>query len=89
MKKAKQTRKPAHHAHMRHAARTAAETRRCTQCAARASTATACTRRAASARARVVEYLGERISHAQADARYEEKGQDDGHTFLFVVDAGW
>jgi SET domain-containing protein len=35
---------------------------------------------------RVVEYLGERISHATADARYEEKGQDDGHTFLFIVD---
>lgn len=35
---------------------------------------------------RVVEYLGERISHEEADARYEEKGQDDGHTFLFVVD---
>ena len=35
---------------------------------------------------RVVEYLGERISHEEADARYEEKGQEDGHTFLFVVD---
>ena len=35
---------------------------------------------------RVIEYLGERISHAEAVARYEEKGQDDGHTFLFVVD---
>ena len=34
---------------------------------------------------RVVEYLGERISHRQADARYDAKGQDDGHTFLFVV----
>jgi uncharacterized protein len=34
---------------------------------------------------RVVEYLGDRITHEQADARYEEKGQDDGHTFLFVV----
>jgi SET domain-containing protein len=34
---------------------------------------------------RVVEYLGERITHEQADARYEDKGQDDGHTFLFVV----
>jgi hypothetical protein len=34
---------------------------------------------------RVVEYLGDRITHKQADARYEEKGQDDGHTFLFVV----
>ena len=37
---------------------------------------------------RVIEYLGDRISHEEADARYEEKGQDDGHTFLFVVDDG-
>jgi len=35
---------------------------------------------------RVVEYIGERISHEVADARYDEKGDDDGHTFLFVVD---
>ncbi len=35
---------------------------------------------------RVIEYLGERISHEEADARYEDKGDDDGHTFLFVVD---
>jgi SET domain-containing protein len=35
---------------------------------------------------RVIEYLGERISHEEADARYEDKGQYDGHTFLFVVD---
>jgi len=34
---------------------------------------------------RVVEYLGDRITHQQADARYDDKGQDDGHTFLFVV----
>jgi hypothetical protein len=34
---------------------------------------------------RIVEYLGERITHKKADARYEEQGQDDGHTFLFVV----
>ncbi len=33
---------------------------------------------------RVVEYVGERISHEVADARYELK-DDDGHTFLFVV----
>jgi SET domain-containing protein len=33
----------------------------------------------------VIEYLGERISHAVADARYDTK-DDDGHTFLFVVD---
>jgi SET domain-containing protein len=43
---------------------------------------------------RILEYLGERISHAEADARYEKKGKDDGHTFLFiasnrtVIDAG-
>ena len=35
----------------------------------------------------VVEYLGERVSHAQADARYEDKDPNDNHTFLFTVDA--
>jgi len=35
---------------------------------------------------RVLEYLGDRISHAEADRRYAEKGDDDGHTFLFIVD---
>ena len=35
----------------------------------------------------VIEYLGERVSHAQADARYEGKDADDNHTFLFTVDA--
>ena len=34
---------------------------------------------------RIIEYLGERITHAEADRRYEIKGDDDGHTFLFVV----
>ncbi len=34
---------------------------------------------------RIVEYLGDRITHAEADRRYSAKGQDDGHTFLFVV----
>jgi hypothetical protein len=34
--------------------------------------------------ARVMEYIGERISHAEADRRFEEK-DDDGHTFLFVA----
>ena len=33
---------------------------------------------------RIAEYLGERISHEEADARYAAKA-DDGHTFLFVV----
>lgn len=43
---------------------------------------------------RIIEYLGERISHAEADRRYEKKRDDDGHTFLFiasnrtVIDAG-
>jgi SET domain-containing protein len=35
---------------------------------------------------RIVVYLGERITHQQADDRYAARGQDDGHTFLFVVD---
>jgi len=36
--------------------------------------------------ARVDEYVGERISHAEADRRYAEKEEGDGHTFLFTVD---
>lgn len=34
---------------------------------------------------RIIEYVGDRISHAEADARYDAR-PDDGHTFLFVVD---
>jgi uncharacterized protein len=43
---------------------------------------------------RIIEYLGDRVSHAEADRRYDLKGADDGHTFLFiasnrtVIDAG-
>ena len=37
---------------------------------------------------RIVEYLGERVSHREADRRYEEKTTDDNHTFLFIVDRG-
>ncbi len=37
---------------------------------------------------RVIEYLGDRISHKVADQRYEDKDEDDGHTFLFIVDRG-
>ena len=36
--------------------------------------------------ARVVEYLGERVSHAEADRRYDDKDESDNHTFLFIVD---
>jgi len=32
------------------------------------------------------EYLGDRISHAQADKRYEDHDENDNHTFLFIVD---
>jgi len=35
----------------------------------------------------VIEYLGDRVSHDEADARYEDKDPDDNHTFLFTVDA--
>jgi len=35
----------------------------------------------------VLEYLGDRITHAQADARYEDKDPRDNHTFLFTVDS--
>ena len=35
----------------------------------------------------VVEYLGERVTHAQADARYGDKPAHDSHTFLFTVDS--
>ena len=35
---------------------------------------------------RILEYLGERVTHAEADRRYEHKDPNDAHTFLFVVD---
>jgi SET domain-containing protein len=35
---------------------------------------------------RIIEYTGERITHAQADSRYESKDDRDNHTFLFIVD---
>jgi SET domain-containing protein len=37
--------------------------------------------------ARILEYLGERVSHQEADRRYERKDPADNHTFLFIVDA--
>jgi len=36
---------------------------------------------------RIIEYVGERVSHAEADRRYEEKEANDSHTFLFIVDS--
>ncbi|HEY2681911.1 MAG TPA: SET domain-containing protein-lysine N-methyltransferase [Steroidobacteraceae bacterium] len=34
----------------------------------------------------VLEYLGERLTHQQADERYADKDAEDNHTFLFTVD---
>lgn len=35
---------------------------------------------------RIIEYLGDRVSHEAADARYEDHDESDNHTFLFIVD---
>ncbi|MEY3975265.1 MAG: hypothetical protein RLZZ33_320 [Pseudomonadota bacterium] len=35
---------------------------------------------------RIIEYIGERISHQEADARYADHDPNDNHTFLFIVD---
>ena len=34
-----------------------------------------------------IEYVGERISHEEADRRHADKAPDDNHTFLFTIDA--
>jgi hypothetical protein len=36
--------------------------------------------------ARILEYLGDRVSHDAADKRYEDHDESDNHTFLFIVD---
>jgi uncharacterized protein len=36
---------------------------------------------------RIIEYLGDRVSHEEADRRYESKDANDSHTFLFIVDS--
>ena len=35
---------------------------------------------------RITEYLGDRVSHKEADKRYEDHDESDNHTFLFIVD---
>jgi len=35
---------------------------------------------------RILEYLGDRVSHDVADQRYENHDENDNHTFLFIVD---
>jgi len=37
---------------------------------------------------RIIEYTGDRVSHALADRRYEDHDESDNHTFLFSVDRG-
>jgi len=81
----------AHHAHMRHAQKTAGSP------AAEANPLYVVKRSKIHGRGvyaarrirsgtRIIEYLGDRISHDEADSRYQMKADDDGHTFLFVVD---
>ena len=80
-----------HHAHMRHAQKTARPT------AAESNPLYVVKRSKIHGRGvyaarrirsgtRIIEYVGDRISHEEADSRYEMKADDDGHTFLFVVD---
>ena len=81
----------AHHAHMRHAQKTTGSP------AAEANPLYVVKRSKIHGRGvyaarrirsgtRIIEYVGDRISHDEADSRYEMKTDDDGHTFLFVVD---
>ena len=37
---------------------------------------------------RIIEYLGDRVSHREADRRYANKASAASHTFLFIVDRG-
>lgn len=34
---------------------------------------------------KLIEYVGERISHAEADRRYDDESMDEHHTFLFTI----
>jgi uncharacterized protein len=81
-------RKTASHAHMRSAARSGGSAREPMIKVRRSrihGSGVFATRRIRKG-TRVAEYLGERISHSEADARYAAMDGDDGHTFLFVVD---
>ena len=60
---------------------------RSSKCAARRCTVTASSRATIIAKGtRIIEYLGDRISHEEADKRYEDHDENDNHTFLFIVD---
>jgi SET domain-containing protein len=79
----------AHHAHMRHASKTkraaAADPLYVVRRSRIHGRGVYAARRIRSG-TRIVEYVGDRITHEEADARYDMKAEDDGHTFLFVVD---
>ena len=34
---------------------------------------------------RIIEYTGDRVSHREADRRYDDHDPNDNHTFLFIV----
>jgi len=36
--------------------------------------------------ARIIEYIGDRVTHKEADERYADHVENDNHTFLFIVD---
>jgi hypothetical protein len=78
-----------HHAHMRRAKRKSGAAEASPLCVVKRSRihgrGVYAARRIRSG-TRIIEYIGDRISHEVADARYEMKAEDDGHTFLFVVD---
>jgi SET domain-containing protein len=38
---------------------------------------------------RIIEYTGERITHAVADARYDDNAMEKHHTLLMVVNRKW
>ena len=38
---------------------------------------------------RIIEYTGERITHAEADARYDDDAMERHHTFLMIVNRRW
>jgi SET domain-containing protein len=42
--------------------------------------------RAIKKRTWIIEYTGERISHAEADMRYDDENMERHHTFLFTID---
>ena len=39
--------------------------------------------------ARVVEYLGERVTHDEVDARYDDEAMASHHTMVFSIDDTW